>query len=137
VVVATKDPGVLTVWAQVPDGEALGPVRDVMFTTIANVAKEPITEAEVARVRAQRGEELRRDHQRSAGVRHRHLRVDRARRLAPSSSSRATSTDGESADVSASRSTTSSGSNVTVGEYIPDAKPDRAPAPGDPSTSPR
>ena len=34
-----------------PDGESIEPARDAMLATIDNVAKEPITEAEVARVR--------------------------------------------------------------------------------------
>ena len=46
------DPGMLTFFAQVPDGEPIEPAREAMLATFANVAKEPITEAEVARVRA-------------------------------------------------------------------------------------
>ena len=57
---AQVDPGTLTFFAQIPDGESIEPAREAMLATFANVAKEPITEAEVARVRAQGREVLRR-----------------------------------------------------------------------------
>ena len=125
----TKDPGVLTLWAQVPDGEPLGPVRDAMFATIANVAKEPITEAEVARVRARNAknfDETINDPQ-AFGVaisesialgdwRLFFIQRDQYRAV-------------KAADVQRVALDYFKRSNVTVGEYVPDAKPDRAPAP--------
>ena len=125
----TKDPGVLTLWAQVPDGEPLAPVRDAMFVTIANVAKEPITEAEVARVRARNAknfDETINDPQ-AFGVaisesialgdwRLFFIQRDQYRAV-------------KAADVQRVALDYFKRSNVTVGEYVPDAKPDRAPAP--------
>jgi zinc protease len=80
---AQADPGTLTFFAQGPDNEAIEPARDAMLATIANVAKEPITEAEVARVRARAAkyyDETMADPQKFGG---RHLRIHRAGRLAP------------------------------------------------------
>ena len=104
--------------------------RDAMLATFANVAKEPITEAEVARIRARAAQVFRRHHRRPAEVRRRDLRVDRARRLAICSSSSATSIAWSSLPTcSGSRSTISSARICTIGEFLPEAKPDRAPVP--------
>jgi zinc protease len=46
------DPGMLAFFAQVPEGQAMGPVREAMLATFANVARQPVTQAEVDRVRA-------------------------------------------------------------------------------------
>ena len=49
-----SDPGTITFFAQIPEGEAIAPAREAMLATLENLKKEPITEAEVARVRAPR-----------------------------------------------------------------------------------
>jgi zinc protease len=48
---AQRDPGTITFFAQIPDGDEIAPARDAMFATIENIGKQPITEAEVARIR--------------------------------------------------------------------------------------
>jgi zinc protease len=48
---ALHDPGHLIFWAQLPLDEAVEPVRDAMLATIENVAKEPLAQAEIDRVR--------------------------------------------------------------------------------------
>ncbi len=126
---ATADPGVMTLFAQVPEREPLGAVRDTMFTTIADIAKNPITEAEVARVRARYAKQFDEtiNNPQAFGVaisesiavgdwRLFFINRDRYRSVTP-------------ADVQRVALSYFKRSNVTVGEYIPDAKPDRAPTP--------
>ena len=51
--VARSDPGTITFFAQMPDGQPIEPAREAMLATIENIAKEPITEARSrARARA-------------------------------------------------------------------------------------
>ncbi|MCC6198015.1 MAG: insulinase family protein [Burkholderiales bacterium] len=123
------DPGMLIFNAQIPDSDAIAPARDAMFATFADVAKHPITEAEVARVRARAAkyyDEVMADPQ-QLGVRISESIAlgdwrlffvirDRYRTVTP-------------ADVQRVALAYLKRSNVTVGEFIPDAKPDRAPAP--------
>ena len=49
---ALHDPGTIIFWAQVPVEDAIEPARDAMLATLADVAKQPITADEVERVRA-------------------------------------------------------------------------------------
>ena len=124
---AQHDPGSLTLFAQIPDGSDIAPARDAMFATIADLRKNPITEAEVARirVRAVKGfDEIMSNPQRFAVAisgaialgdwRLFFLERDRYRSVTP-------------ADVQRVALAYLKRSNVTVGEFIPDAKPDRAP----------
>jgi zinc protease len=126
---AQLDPGVLTFFAQIPDGDAIEPAREAMFATFANIAKEPITEAEVARVRAKAAkyydEVIASPQQFGVAIsesialgdwRLFFLQRDAYRTVSP-------------ADVQRVALDYLKRSNVTVGEFIPDPKPDRAPAP--------
>ncbi|MEO8507838.1 MAG: insulinase family protein, partial [Betaproteobacteria bacterium] len=127
--IAGVDPGTLTLFAQVPENDAVEPVRDAMFATIANIATDPITEAEVARVRqkaAKSFDETMANPQ-AFGVaisesialgdwRLYFLERDRYRAVKP-------------ADVQRVAQSYLKRSNVTIGEFLPDPKPDRAPLP--------
>jgi len=126
---AQRDPGSLTLFAQIPDGEEIAPVRDAMFATIENLRKEPITEAEVARLRAKAAkyfDDVMSDPQKfgvaiSSAValgdwRLFFLERDRYRTVT-------------AADVQRVALEYLKRSNVTIGEFIPDATPDRAPVP--------
>ena len=123
------DPGTLTLFAQIPDGEPIEPAREAMLATIADIAKNPITEAEVARVRqkaAKSFDETMASPQ-AFGVaiseaialgdwRLFFLERDRYRNVTPADAQRV-------ALAYLKRS------NVTIGEFQPDPKPDRAPVP--------
>jgi zinc protease len=126
---AQPDPGTLAFYAQVPDGQPLAPVRDTMFATLDGVAREPITEAEVARVRAKAAkyfDQTINDPQ-AFGVaisesialgdwRLFFIMRDRYRTVKPE-------------DVQRVALAYLKRSNVTIGEFIPDSKPDRAALP--------
>ncbi len=126
---AQRDPGTLTLFAQVPDNEEIAPARDAMFATIENLKKEPISEAEVARLRAKAAkyyDDILSDPRRfgvaiSEAValgdwRLFFLQRDRYR-------------DVTAADVQRVALDYFKRSNATIGEFIPDATPDRAPVP--------
>lgn len=126
---AMADPGNLTFFAQVPEGDSLDAVRDIMFATIADVAKNPITEAEVARVRAKAAKYFEEtiNNPEAFGTaisesialgdwRLFFIQRDQYRTVTPEAVQRV------ALDYFKR-------SNVTVGEFIPDAKPDRAPVP--------
>jgi zinc protease len=126
---ALVDPGTLTFFAQIPDSEPIEPAREAMFATLAGVAKEPITEAEVARVRAKAAkyyDDTIADPQKfgvaiSESIalgdwRLFFLQRDRYRAVQP-------------ADVQRVAQDYLKRANLTVGEFVPDPKPDRAPAP--------
>ncbi len=123
------DPGWIAFFAQIPEKESIEPAKDAMFATIANIAREPITEAEVARVRARAAKAF--DETMASpqkfGVaisesialgdwRLFFLQRDRYRALKP-------------ADVQRVALEYLKRSNETVGEFIPDPSPDRAPVP--------
>jgi zinc protease len=126
---AQRDPGTVTFFAEIPAGESLEPARTAMLATLRNIATEPITAAEVARVRAKAAkyfDEVISDPQK-LGValseaialgdwRLFFLQRDRYRNLTP-------------ADVQRVALDYLKPSNLTVGEFIPDAKPERAPLP--------
>ena len=126
---ALADPGTMTFFAQIPESESLEAAREAMFATIANVAKEPITEAEVARVRAKAAKAFddTMANPQKFGVaisesialgdwRLFFVQRDRYRAVKP-------------ADVQRVALDYLKRSNVTIGEFVPDAKPDRAPVP--------
>ena len=126
---AQKDPGTITFFAQIPEGDPIAPAREAMFATFENLKKEPITEAEVARVRAKAAkyfDEVINDPQKlgvaiseSIGLgdwRLFFIQRDRYRTVTP-------------ADVQRVALDYLKRANVTVGEFVPDAKPDRAPVP--------
>ena len=126
---AQHDPGTITFFAQIPDGDEIAPARDAMFTTIEDIKKQPITEAEVARIRTRAAkyyDDVMSNPQKfgvaiSSAValgdwRLFFLQRDRYRNVTP-------------ADVQRVALEYLKRSNVTIGEFIPDAAPDRAPAP--------
>ena len=126
---AQTDPGTTTFFAQIPDGDSIEPAREAMLATFANIAKEPITEAEVARVRAKAAkyydDVMSNPQQFGVGIseaialgdwRLFFLQRDRYRTV-------------KAEDVQRVALQYLKRSNLTVGEFIPDAKPDRAPAP--------
>jgi len=123
------DPGFAMFLAQVPENESLDTARTTMLQVIEDVAKQPFTQGEIDRVRAKALksiDETINDPQRlgialsgsiAAGDwRLFFLQRDRWRALTP-------------ADVDRVAGAYFKAANRTVGEFIPDAKPDRAPAP--------
>jgi zinc protease len=126
---AQHDPGTLTLFAQVDVGDEIAPARDGMFATIEDLKKNPITDAEVARIRTRNSkafDEILANPQRFAVAisgaialgdwRLFFLERDRYKNVT-------------AADVQRVALSYLKRSNVTVGEFIPDAAPDRAPAP--------
>ena len=122
-----RDPGVAMFFAQVSTGDSLGKARDTLLATLENVKTEPITEAEVDRVRARALNEFERvlNNPQSFGTtisesiasgdwRLFFLERDRWRSLTADAVQR----------VAAGYLKPS---NRTVGQFIPDTKPDRAP----------
>ena len=122
-----RDPGVAMFFAQVANEDSLGKARDTLLATLENVKTERITEAEVDRVRARALNEFERvlNNPQSFGTsisesiasgdwRLFFLERDRWRTL--------TADDVERVAVGYLKP-----SNRTVGQFIPDAKPDRAP----------
>ena len=126
---AQKDPGSIAFFAQIPESDAILPAREAMLATFDNIRTEPITEAEVARVRAKAAkyyDDVISDPQK-LGValseaialgdwRLFFIQRDRYRSVT-------------AADVQRVALDYLKRSNLTVGEFIPDAKPDRAPVP--------
>src|SRR5688572_26092047 len=125
------DPGTIIFWAQVALEDAIEPARDAMLATIADIAKQPITADEVARVRAKAlnsYEQLFNDPE-QLGValseaiatgdwRLMYLGRDQWRQL-------------QAADVQRVALAWLKPANRTVGMFVPDASPDRAPSPPD------
>jgi zinc protease len=123
------DPGDIIFWAQVPLGDSIDVARDAMLATVEGVRTNPITQAEVDRVRAKalrHFDETFSDPQR-LGVaisesialgdwRLFFLQRDRWRKVS-------------AADVQRVALAYLKQSNRTIGMFIPDAKPDRAPVP--------
>jgi zinc protease len=123
------DPGDIIFWAQVPVGDSIEAARDALVATVEGIRANPVTDAEVDRVRAKALrsiDETFHDPQR-LGVaisesialgdwRLFFLRRDRWRKVS-------------AADVQRVALAYLKPSNRTVGLFIPDAKPDRAPAP--------
>src|SRR5208283_2551011 len=122
------DPGVVMFFAQVAAGGSLGRARDAMLATLEGVEAQPVTAAEIERVRAQALNEFERvinnpqsfatalsESSVSGDWRLFFLERDRWRRV--------TAGDVQRVAVAYLKP-----SNRTVGEFIPDAQPDRAPA---------
>jgi zinc protease len=123
------DPGFAMFLAQVPEKDSIEPAREAMLHTVEGVRQQPITAAELDRVRARalkNIDETLNDPQRfgvaiSSSIaqgdwRLFFLRRDRWRTLTP-------------ADVDRVAVAYFKPANRTVGEYIPDATPDRSPDP--------
>ena len=124
-----RDPGHLSFLAQIPETQDIEPARIAMLATIENLSKEPITAAEVARVRAKAAkafDDVINDPQK-LGVaisesialgdwRLFFLQRDQYRKVTAE-------------DVQRVALNFFKRSNMTVGEFVPDAKPDRASAP--------
>ena len=123
------DPGNIIFWAQVPAGDALDAARDALLATVENVRTNPVTDAEVDRVRAKalrQIDETLNDPQRlgiamSESIalgdwRLFFLQRDRWRKVT-------------AADVQRVALEYLKPANRTLGQFIPVAKPDRAPAP--------
>jgi zinc protease len=122
-----RDPGVAMFFAQVSTEDSLGKARDTLLATLENVKTEPITEAEVDRVRARALNDFERvlaspqsfgttisESIASGDWRLFFLERDRWRTLTADGVQRVA--------VGYLKP-----SNRTVGQFIPDAKPDRAP----------
>jgi zinc protease len=122
------DPGDIIFWAQVPLSDSVDAARDAMTATVEGVRANPVTQAEVDRVRAKalrHFDETFNDPQR-LGVaisesialgdwRLFFINRDRWRKVT-------------AADVQRVALEYMKPSNRTIGMFIPDAKPDRAPA---------
>jgi len=123
------DPGNIIFWAQVPTTDSLAAARDELLATVEGVRAKPITAAELDRVRAKalrQFDETFNDPQK-LGVaisesialgdwRLFFLQRDQWRNLS-------------AADVQRVALEYLKPANRTLGQFIPDAKPDRAPAP--------
>jgi zinc protease len=123
------DPGTIIFWAQVPIEDAVEPARDTMLATIAEIAKQPITPEEVDRVRAKAlkdFDETVNDPEKLAVALSEAIATgdwrlillarDHWRKLTP-------------ADVQRVAAAYLKPANRTVGIFVPDANPDRAPEP--------
>ena len=123
------DPGTLIFWAQVPLADEVEPARDAMLATLAELSKQPIANDEVARVRAKAmrsfDETVNDPEQLSVALseasatgdwRLFFLARDHWRKLA-------------AADVQRVGLAWLKPANRTVGMFVPDATPDRAPEP--------
>ena len=123
------DPGFAMFLAQVPENESLDTARTTMLQVVENAAKQPFTQAEIDRVRARALKAIDdtiNDPQRlgialSGSIamgdwRLFFLQRDRWRALTP-------------ADVDRVAGEYFKAANRTVGEFIPDARPDRSPTP--------
>ena len=123
------DPGDIIFWAQVPPADSLAAARDALIATVEGVRAKPITAAEVDRVRAKalrQFDETFNDPQKlgvaisesiaTGDWRLFFLQRDQWRKLTP-------------ADVQRVAQEYLKPSNRTLGQFIPDAKPDRAPTP--------
>ncbi|HZW73892.1 MAG TPA: insulinase family protein, partial [Caldimonas sp.] len=123
------DPGFAMFLVQVPGQDPIASARETMLATIQAVAAQPITDAELERVRAKRLKEIDEtisDPQR-LGValseaiaegdwRLFFIRRDRWRTVT-------------TADVNRVATAYFKPANLTLGQFLPDTKPDRAPAP--------
>jgi len=121
------DAGFVIFWAQVPNDESIDAARDAMFATLYDVAAHPITDAELDRVRkkAQKDfDDTINDPEKMAVAladaiaegdwRLFFIRRDRWRTIT-------------AADVTRVATQWLKPSNLTIGMFLPEAKPDRAP----------
>lgn len=126
---AQKDPGTITFFAQIPEGDAIEPARTAMLATLDGIRQQPITDEEVARVKAKAAkwfDDVIADPQK-LGValseaialgdwRLFFLQRDRYRALT-------------AAEVQRVALAYLKPANATIGEFIPEASPERAPEP--------
>jgi zinc protease len=121
------DPGMVLFEAQLPLGDPTLPVRDALVATLNGVKEAPVTEAELNRVRAKEVKDFNdtiNDPQKfgvriSESIAQGDWRLmfverDRWRELKP-------------ADVTRAAADYFKPANMTIGEFVPVAKPDRAP----------
>ncbi len=122
------DPGTIVFWATLNEGTTLEDAQATMTATLAAIAKEPITQAELDRVKSKADkafEDTINDPSRlgialseaiaTGDWRLFFLQRDQWRKLTV-------------ADVQRVAQTWLKASNLTVGHYVPDAQPDRVPA---------
>ncbi|HZW73422.1 MAG TPA: insulinase family protein, partial [Caldimonas sp.] len=122
-----KDPGVAMFFAHVSGEDSLGKARDALLATLEGVKSHPITDAEMERVKARAQNEYDRvlanpqqfasalsEAMASGDWRLFFIERDRWRNV-------------KAADVQRVAEAYIKPSNRTLGEFIPDAKPDRAP----------
>jgi len=126
---ALQDPGTLTFIAQVPESQLTEPARAAMLETLENIRAQPITEEEVARIRLQAAKSF-------------DATINNPQRLAVALSEAIALGDWRlfylqrdryrqvtAADVQRVALDYLKRSNLTVGEFIPEAAPDRAATP--------
>jgi zinc protease len=124
-----SDPGDIIFWAQVPPSDSLAAAREALIATVEGVKAKPIAAAEVDRVRAKalrQFDETFNDPQKlgvaisesiaTGDWRLFFLQRDQWRKLTPG-------------DVQRVALDYLKPANRTVGQFIPDSKPDRAPTP--------
>jgi zinc protease len=122
-----RDPGMVLFESQLPVGDPPAPLREALIATLTGVKEAPVTEAELNRVRAKEVKEFNdtiNDPQKfgvriSESIAQGDWRLmfierDRWKALTP-------------ADVTRVATNYFKRSDMTIGEFIPDAKPDRAP----------
>ena len=126
---AQHDPGSLTLFAQIPENDATAPARDAMFATIEDLKKNPITEAEVARIRVRAAtyfDEIMSNPQRFGVAISNSIALGDWRLFFMQRDAYRNVT---AADVQRVALQYLKRSNLTIGEFIPDVAPDRAPVP--------
>jgi len=124
-----RDPGHLSFLAQIPETQEIEPARIAMLATIENLRMEPITEAEVARVRAKAAkafDDVINDPQKLGIAISESIALGDWRLLFLQRDQYRKVTAEEVQRVALNFFKRS---NMTVGEFVPDAKPDRAAAP--------
>jgi zinc protease len=125
------DPGFAMFLVQVPEQDSLDAARDTMVKTIQGVPSQPVTDAELERVRAKRLksiDETINDPQR-LGIALSEAIAQGDWRLFFINRDRWRSVT--TADVNRVATAYFKQSNLTIGQFIPTAKPDRSPAPPD------
>ena len=123
---AQKDPGSITFFAQVPEGDATAPAREAMLAVFERLKTEPITEAEVARVRAKAAkyfDSVISDPQKLGVAMSEAVALGDWRLFFIQRDRYRTVT---AADVQRVALDYLKRANLTIGEFIPEAKPDRA-----------
>lgn len=125
--IGMHDPGFIQFEAQLPLADAIEPARTALIDTLTGLRNHPITEAEVDRVRAKAlkdFDEVLNDPQ-NFGVELSELIAQGDWRLMFLTRDRWRTL--KAADVQRVAETYFKPANMTVGEFIPEAKPDRAP----------
>jgi len=121
------DAGFVIFWAQVPNGETLDAARDTMLATLYDVAAHPITDAELDRVRkkAQKDfDDTINDPEKMAVALADAIAEGDWRLFFISRDRWRTVT---AADVTRAGTQWLKSSNLTIGMFLPESKPDRAP----------